>query len=211
MLGWWILLGSSVGLFVLVTVAAWWQRRRESPSRARRAAERAEWAQHAAAVTARHRQARAEVAAATARVEQAEQDRAEAWRALEAAQGAHDRAEQRYQQARQRSGAATGPDPAGQREVAGAALAAYRRGDLSEEQLWRVWGWGTGWDPELAARERELLRARAARREANLSYRAAASRERAASAALEIAEVQARALAEEAATATAEAADPAWG
>lgn len=92
--------------------------------------------------------------------------------------------------------------------MAEAALAAYRRGDLSGEQLWRVWGWGTGWDPVRAERERELLRARAAQREAHLRYRAAASRERAALAGLEVADVQARALAEEAATAADQLADP---
>jgi hypothetical protein len=205
MIGWWILLGASCALFVLVAVAAWGQRRRESPGRARRAAERAEWAQHAAAVTARSRDAEAEAAASRGQVALAEQARTEAWQALEQAQAAHDQAERRYTRARQRPGAGPGADPAGQREVAGAALAAFRRGDLSREQLWRVWGWGTGWDPELAAQERALLQARAARREAHLAYRAAAGRERAAAAALEIAEVQARALAEEVATAAAEA------
>jgi hypothetical protein len=204
--GWWILLAASCALFVLVTTAAWWQRRRAVPGRSRQRAERIEWLRHAAAVAARCEQADAQLTAAQAEVAAAEQERAEAWRELEEAQAGHDRAERRYQAAR-RDGARGTADPAGQREVAGAALAAYRRGDLSGEQLWRVLGWGTGWDPVLAGRERELLRARAAQREAHLHYRVAASRERAALAAAEVAEVQARALAEEAATAAAESED----
>lgn len=200
-LGWLILLGASLALFVLVAAAAWWQRRRSVPGRARRRAEHAEWHRHAAAVTHRWQEADAELAAARAGVETAEQARAEAWRALEEAQSAHDRAECRHREAAERTGASA-KDQAGQQEVAAAALAAYRRGDLTEEQLWRVWGWGTGWDPELAARERELLAARAARREAHLRYRSAASQERAALAAADVAEIQARALAEEVATAT---------
>jgi hypothetical protein len=203
--GWWILLVASCALFVLVATAAWWQRRREVPGRSRRRAERAEWLRHAAAVAARAEEADAQLAAAQAEVAAAERDRLDAWRELEEAQATHDQAHRRYQQAAGQSGA-VGPDPTGQREVAAAALAAYRRGDLSGEQLWRVWGWGTGWDPALAQRERELLRARAAQREANLRYRVAAGRERTALAGTEVAEVQARALAEEAATAAAETA-----
>jgi len=210
MLGWWILLGSTAGLFVVVVVAAWWQRRRESPARARRRAERVEWARHALAVAARSQEAAAEVAQARAAADAAEQVRAEAWQRLEEAQAAHAVADRHYLTARQQAGAGPAPDPDGQRAIAGAALAAYRRGDLTGEQLWRVWRWGTGWDPELAARERELLRARAASREAHLAYRAVASRDRAATAALQVAEVQARALAEEAATAAAEAGWDGW-
>ncbi|MPZ25261.1 MAG: hypothetical protein GEV12_02100 [Micromonosporaceae bacterium] len=205
-LGWLILLGGSFGLFALTAAAAWWQRRREVPGRARRQADRAEWERHRAAVAERYRQAAAELAAAQPRAAAAEQERAQSWQALEQADAAHDAADRRYAQAARRAGAGRPePDLAGAREVAHAALAAYRRGDLSEEQLWRVWGWGTGWDPELSEREQALLRARAARREAFLRYQAAADRERAAAAVAGVAEVQARALAEEVATAAAEA------
>lgn len=206
--GWLILLGGSLVLFGLTTAAAWWQRRREVPGRTRRRADRVEWERHRAAVARRYDQATAQLAAARELAGAAEQELASAWQVLEQAHAAHDTAQRRYAEAAERRVAGAGrpaSDPAGQRQVAHAALAAYRRGDLSAEQLWRVWDAGTGADPELAARERALRLARAARREAHLHYRAAADRERAAAAAAEVADVQARALAEEISTALAAA------
>jgi hypothetical protein len=204
LIGWLVLLGVSSALFVLVATAAWWQHRREVPGRARRRAERAEWARHAATVTARARQAAAQLVAARERVAAAEHARAAAWRALEEVEAAHDEAARRLRE-RDPPTTAGSAGRAGRPEVTRAALAAYRRGDLTGEQLWRVWRWGSGWDPERDRCERELYRLRAARREAHLRYRAAAGEERAAQAEAEVAEVQARALAEEAVTAAAQA------
>jgi hypothetical protein len=209
LVGWLVLLGASVALFALVALAAWWQHRREVPSRARRRAELSEWERHAGAVAGCAEQAAARAAVASERLAVAERSCAAAWQEFEAVQAAYEQSARRYEEAQRRSAAAP-VDPSGQQVVAHAALAAYRRGDLSQEQLWRVWSWGTGWDPELAEREQELRRLRAARREAQLRYRTEASRQRAALAESQVAEVQARALAEEAATAAEQAGVARW-
>jgi hypothetical protein len=202
MIGWLALLAASSALFLLVAVAAWWAHRREVPSKARRRAERAEWAQHATAVAEHAQRAAAVVAAARERVEAAERVRAAAWQELEQTEEAHDKAARRHEEAVRRG--QTRP-PGQAREVAAAALAAYRRGDLTKDQLWRVWQWGSGWDADVDQAERELYRLRAAKRTAHQRYRAAASQERDALAVGDIAEVRARALAEEVATASEEA------
>src|SRR5690606_14839558 len=119
-----------------------------------------------AVVAERSAQAAARAATARERAAAAERERAEAWRALEEAQQAYEAAESGYQEAARARQAR--PDPAGQREVATAALAAYRRGDLSQDELLRVWRWGSGWDPHLEERERAVRQGRAARREAHL-------------------------------------------
>jgi hypothetical protein len=207
MLGWLVLFGASFALFLVVALLAWWQRRRLVPRKAVREAERAEWAAHAAVVAQRSTEAASRAAAARERVDAAEQARTEAWQALEQAQRAHDEAERAFRAASRR-GAERPVDQDGQRAVANAALAAYRRGDLSQDQLLRVWRWGSGWDPEVEQRERALLQARAAWREANGRYRAAASVERAATEQAALAEAEARALAEEADLAEAQAGVP---
>jgi hypothetical protein len=118
-------------------------------------------------------------------------------------EAAHDEAVRRHAEATKRRGNQLS---AGQpKEVTHAALAAYRRGDLTKDQLWRVWQWGSGWDPEVDRCERELYRLRAARRAAQQRYQAAAGQERDVLATADVAEVQARALAEEVATASEEA------
>lgn len=207
MIGWLVLLGVSVALFAIVAAAAWWQRGRELPRRAARLAERAERERHAAGLAARARPAAAHAAAARERAAAAERARTGAWRELDRAHRAHDEAGRRHVQAAHRSGAGP-PDQPGQPDLVAAALAAYRRGDLSGEQMWRVVRWSSGGDPDRERCERELLAARAAQREALLRYRAAAARERAALAEAEVAELAARALAEEAAAAAAEVDQP---
>lgn len=198
MIGWMILFGAALALFLLVALLAGWQRRRQRPGRREREVARAEWTAHAAAVARRSEQAVAR--AATARSRAAESDRAlsEAWQELERAQRAYDEAERAYSAATARTGASALANPDAAKEVANAALAAYRRGDLSQDDLLRVWRWGSGWDPELEQRERVLLQARAGRREAHLRYRVASSTARAAAERAEVAEAEARALAEEA-------------
>ncbi|MDG4767547.1 hypothetical protein O7632_26155 [Solwaraspora sp. WMMD406] len=94
-----------------------------------------------------------------------------------------------------------------ERDVSRAALTAYRRGDISVQQLREVWR--RAGDPDLGRHERDQTveqhrrRDRAARRE----YDAAAAIARRAAEAAWIAELAATALAEEAAAATAEAAE----
>jgi hypothetical protein len=102
-----------------------------------------------------------------------------------------------------------GTAPAGvdaeRQEVARAALAAYRRGDISVEQLRAVYRQFSGWDGGQERREHELVRRRAAEREAHRRYHAAAVAERAAYADADVAVVAAQALAEEAAESAEEA------
>jgi hypothetical protein len=204
MLVWLLMLGASVALFLLVAVVAWWGHRREVPSKAKQRAERAAWAQHATALADRAQRAVVVATTVRARVEPAETTRAAAWRELEEIEEAHEKAARRHEEAVRRNN----PYPrneAGQREVSHAALGAYRRGDLTKDQLWRVLQWTNGWDPDVDHAERELYRLRAARRVAHRRYRIAADQEREALAAAEVAEVQARALCEEVATASEEA------
>jgi hypothetical protein len=198
MIGWMVLFGAAFALFLLVVLLAGLQRWRLRPGRRERAAARAEWTAHAAAVAERSEQAVARATAARSRAEGAEQAVTGAWQELERAQQEHDAAERAYQEAAARRGPAAPADPDGARAVTNAALAAYRRGDLSQDDLLKVWRWGSGWDPERERLERVLLQARAARREAHLRYRAVASAARAATGEAEVAEAEARALAEEA-------------
>lgn len=201
---WLLLLGASAALFILVAVAAWWGHRREVPSKSKQRAERAAWAQHATALAERAQRAVSVAATVRERVEAAEAARATAWQALEEIEEAHEKAARKHEEAVRRSNQHP-RELAGQREVSQAALGAYRRGDLTRDQLWRVLRWTNGWDPDVDQAERELYRLRAARREAHQRYRIAADQERAALAAAEVTEVQARALSEEVATASQEA------
>jgi hypothetical protein len=91
------------------------------------------------------------------------------------------------------------------RDVARAALAAYRRGDLTVEQLRAVYRRCAGWDGGQERHEHEVVRRRAAEREAHKRYHAAALAERVAYADAEVAVVAAQALADEAAESAEEA------
>lgn len=92
-----------------------------------------------------------------------------------------------------------------QREVSRAARAAYRRGEISVDELQAVWQRIGGYDPVWAGRARELARLRADAAAAWRRYELAARVERGAWQRAEVARVAARALAEEAATAAEEA------
>lgn len=91
------------------------------------------------------------------------------------------------------------------REVSRAARAAYKRGDLSIEQLRAVWQQVDGWDQARQDRSHELSRLRADDAEAARLFHVAASRERTARRAAEIARVSSHALTQEAADAAYEA------
>lgn len=92
-----------------------------------------------------------------------------------------------------------------QREASRAAMAAYRRGAISVEQLHALWQRLDGWDVAQEEQAHELTRLRAEDSEARRRYDAAALAERNARQANEIAQVAARALTEEAADAAREA------
>ncbi len=85
-----------------------------------------------------------------------------------------------------------------QRDISMAARAAYKRGDITVEELRAVWQTVEGWDQEREEREQELLRLRAEEKEAWRRYHVATHAERSARRAVELAEVAARALIEEA-------------
>lgn len=191
-----VLLGISLALLVPIAIVAWWEHRQQRPRAADLQAELAEWIRHAAVVAERAELAAAEAEVARHRVEEAEEARAEAWSALELAERAYGEAARTHREVL-RCRAEHPVDPSAQREVANAALAAYRRGDLSQEELWRVWRWGSGWYPEQDRCEHELTQLRAAQRDAHLRYRAAAGAERVALQVVRVAEAQARALVEE--------------
>ncbi|WP_212845512.1 hypothetical protein [Catellatospora sp. IY07-71] len=91
------------------------------------------------------------------------------------------------------------------REISRAARDAYKRGDLTIEQLRAVWQQVDGWDQARQERSHELSRLRAEDAEASRLYQVAASRERAARRAAEVARVSSHALTQEAADAAYEA------
>lgn len=148
------------------------------------------------ALAAAERAARARADAETARAEASDAQfaRDEAWRALEAA-------DQLPVPAVLASGA-TAVDPA----VTQAAFAAFRRGDLTVDELRRVWGRPEDRDPRVAAvesaRRQRLALSRAARR----SYEQASVNARRAEESARVADVAAMALATEAEEAARDAA-----
>jgi hypothetical protein len=164
--------------------------RRDATATAHRAA-----AAHRAGIEARARQAAAQHACGAA------------LQAFDAAQRAYAEADAELR-ARRAEHAARVRDEAERRQeqtVSQAALAAYRRGDLSVEQLREVFRRTGGWDPVLEQREREVAGLRAQAYRARRAYDAAVAAERAAAAEVHVAAVAVQALAEEAGHATADA------
>lgn len=90
------------------------------------------------------------------------------------------------------------------REVARAALDAYRRGDLSAEELRTVWYGTSGWDASHDEAERRTREFRAAEVHARQEYHIALARARAARQAEYVADVAYRALGAETAAAATE-------
>lgn len=91
------------------------------------------------------------------------------------------------------------------REASRAAMAAYRRGAISVDQLRALWHQIDGWDQNREDQAHELTRLRAEDSEARRRFDAAALAERTARQAAEVAQVAARALTQEAADAAEEA------
>ncbi|AEV85994.1 hypothetical protein ACWT_4977 [Actinoplanes sp. SE50] len=127
-----------------------------------------------------------EVWAAAQRAAQAADQARE--RATEA-NGERDQAEERYQQAKWDSW--TGPKDEGRTLVERAALEAYRRGDLSVDQLNRIWAQTRPGEDEVERMDQEIA-------EAKLRYAAALTEAVEERRAAHVAEVAAEVLAEEA-------------
>jgi hypothetical protein len=190
------------------------QRQLTPLERARLRAEAGELIRQAAATAAAAKRAESTVAETRARREAAGQAREAAWVAFDTAQRAYEHALREAGKAGAHStnglggkvnGNGHGPstetsaaDDEEKREVSRAALAAFRRGDITVDQLGAVFRQASGWDPvqELQAREVELRRTAESR--ARRLYQAAAAAERSAVKAADVAAVAAQALAEEA-------------
>jgi hypothetical protein len=97
--------------------------------------------------------------------------------------------------------AVDGPDS---REASRAAMAAYRRGAISVDQLQVLWHQIDGWDQHRENQAHELTRLRAEDAEARRGFDAAALAERTARQAAEVARIAAQALTQEAADAARE-------
>ncbi|MET7422210.1 hypothetical protein [Dactylosporangium sp. NPDC005555] len=171
--------------------------------RARLRVEAGELIRQAAATAAAAKRARIEVVEAQARALAAQQAREVAWATFDVAQKAYEEA---LSSAAEPSAPADEDEDA-KREVSRAALAAFKRGDITVDALESVFKGASGWDQlhELQAREIELRRSAESR--ARRLYDAATATERAAVKAADVAVVAAHALAEEAAEVAEEAAD----
>ena len=201
---WAALLGLAFLVLALVGMLAWLQGpprpTREETARLR--AEAMELSQQAAEVVERAARAQAIAQATRAKCAEAQQSREQAWLA-------HDEAEQAHSVARRASRAVPAPRPSTDQpltqEVSRAALAAFKRGDLSVEELREVWQRAGGWDAGQEQQDQTLTRARAEEHRAQRAYDLAAAGERHLCREAEIAEVAARALADEAVETTEEA------
>jgi len=203
-------------LLGLVGVVAWLQARRRdvlgpapSPMQTRPTPSYYERLAHEAGELTR------EAAVAAAAAERAVVAEAAARERLAAALQAREAAWQAYEQARrdaadvQRRGpvvpAPAVPEDGVLHDVSRAALAAYRRGDLSVDQLHEVYRQASGSNPVQERHEHDLVRRRAAEHGSLLAYRSAATVEQAARESAGVASVAAQALVEEAGQAAADA------
>jgi hypothetical protein len=209
------------GMVVLAAIAER-PRRQPRPDPAKLRAAARELARHAG-----HTHAVAGLAAAAAieareRLAACEEAREHAWRAQEEAGAAYQAAWREAQAARAAraehdvpatvdlelvaAGDADGADADHQRAaVSRAALSAYRRGDLSVDELREVWRRAGDWDPDLEERERRVDHLRAEELAARRAYERAAMAARQATEALWVAEAHSRAMAGEARAAAVEA------
>jgi hypothetical protein len=161
-----------------------------------------ELTEHAHTAAAQAERATQALAAARAALHQAEAARGRAEREYDAARAAHAEALRTVQSTR-----AVLPDPleqARERDVYRAALAAFRRGELSVDQLRAVFARGET-DPAQQQREREADRLALAEITARRVYQQAVAAVRLAAEDLDVAEVAATAVRQEAADAALEA------
>jgi len=163
--------------------------------RARLRTEASELIRQAAATAAAAKRAESAVQETRAMCVVAQQAREVAWTAFDTAQKAY---EQALRETAQVTEGKDEKDEDGKRAVSRAALDAFRRGDITVDDLNAAFRQASGWNPlqELQAREVELRRS--AESQARKAYQAAAAAERSALKAADVAVVAAHALAEEA-------------
>ena len=166
-------------------------------------AEAAELVAHAEVAAAQAERAAVAVGAARLRYGEAEEHRA-------ALESEYDAAQARYAAALRavqagRSGPPTAEERHRAHEVSSAALAAFRRGELSADQLRTVFARAGDWDPEQETREREAERLAGEEGRVRRAYDAALAAVRVASERLHVAEVAAAATTQEAIDAAVEA------
>ncbi|GIG86017.1 hypothetical protein [Plantactinospora endophytica] len=194
-------------LLVLAVVADRPRTPRPNLERLRAAAEELE--AYAVATQTDAGRAAAIAGAARVAVAEAERHRDEAWADQEAAEREYERAWQVVLAGRQAAASTPvpepDPDPERERAVSRAALAAYRRGDLSLPQLREVFRRGGAWDPAQEQREQALDLARMCLAEARRAYDRAALLTRRAEQEARAAEVAAWELLSEANRSVAEA------
>jgi chromosome segregation ATPase len=147
---------------------------------------------------------------ATAAVEPVRERYAEAEQRRAAIEAEYDAAQARYAEALRdlRAGRKDPPSPEQRdraHEVSSAALAAYRRGELSVDDLRVVFARAGDWDPEQEAREREAERLAADVGSLRRAYDIAVADVRLAAERLHVAEVAAEATTQEAVDAAVEA------
>jgi hypothetical protein len=194
-----------VALLLGVALVAWLSRRSAGPPTEPAipppdpvvlAAQARELAAHADAATHRAERAALAVEAARGRYAEAERRRAGIEAEYDAAQAGYAEALRAVQAGRTVPPSAEQQDRA--REVSSAAMAAYRRGELSVEQLRAVFARAGDWDPALEARQRaaEVLADRVG--QLRRAYDIALAEVRVASERLHVAEVAAAATEQEA-------------
>jgi hypothetical protein len=207
---WLALMGFTILFILLAALLSRWQWGRLNRAEARAAAneipqltpserarlrtEASELIRQAAATAAAAKRAEAAVEETRAICVVAQQARETAWAAFDLAQKAYEEALRGAHEVSELPEA----DEDEKRTVSRAALAAFRRGDITVDDLNAVFRQASGWDPmqELHAREVELRRS--AESQARKAYQAASAAERSAVKAADIAVVAAHALAEEA-------------
>jgi hypothetical protein len=205
-----LIVGAAVvlGLLVLAVLAERPRTKRPDPVQLRAAAE--ELSAHALAAQSDAGRAVAIAVEAREQVAAAERARDEAWAAQETAEQAYQAAlaEALAGRAAAADLAATqldGESEDREREVSRAALSAYRRGDISVQQLREVWRRAGEWDPVQAERERVADRRRVQQAAARRVHDQAMATVRRADQAAMVAEVAAQALVDEAAESAVEA------
>lgn len=164
----------------------------------RRAAEAAECVRYAEEIAVAARGAETTAERRRAECQQAQARVEESWQAYRAADAALERARRAAAYPSRESIDPTDREQALRR----AAQAAYRRGDLSDEQLLDALTHRNGWDPRLHPVEQELVLARAAAAHRFAAYREALTAEDEAWRASDIATAAVRALRQEAFAAT---------
>jgi hypothetical protein len=205
-----LLMAGGVVLLALLALAVLTDRPRiprPDPVRLRAAA--VELAAHAVAIQTEAGRAAAIATEARQVLEAAQRERDEAWAAQEAAEQDYDRAWQAVFAGREAEGGAPAPDSTDaverDRAVSRAALAAYRRGDISVQELREVFRRTGDWDPFQEQRERVLEHGRMRQAAARRAYDRAAAVVRRAEQEAWTAESTARELLDEVAESVAEA------